>query len=86
MPPPHCLAWQPSVTMNETEHPRVGVSECWLKLEAPIQLVSVTKLWNKRANFSILETQEGGFHSFFLSSQRDDRHRKRKECGKGLIT
>lgn len=56
---PRCLARQPSVTVNETRHCRVDVYECWLKLEVAAQLVSVTKAWDKRANFSIPETQEG---------------------------
>lgn len=58
---PRCLAWQPSVTY-ETQHCRVGVYECWLELEVAAQLVSVTKVWDKRANVSIPETQEGELH------------------------
>lgn len=50
MPAPYCPARQPSATMKETQHPRVGVSECWLKPEAPIQLVSLTEEWGKGAN------------------------------------
>lgn len=61
-PMPRCLVRQPSVTVNETGHCRMGVYECWLKLEVAAQLVSVTKAWDKRANFSIPETQEGESH------------------------
>lgn len=61
----------------------MDVSKCWLELEAPRQLMEV---WDKGADFSIPETQEGEFHSFLLSPQVEDRHRSRYECGEGLIT
>lgn len=80
MPAPYWLAWRPSTTMKKALHPRVGMSMCWLKLEAPRQLIEV---WDKGADFSIPETEEGEFHSFLLSPQVEDRHRRRYECGEG---
>lgn len=81
---PYCLAWQPSVTMNETQHCRVGVFECWLKLEAAVQFVSVTEVWDKRANFRIPETQEGEFHHFSCP-HRGKTGIERGVCGKSLM-
>lgn len=72
--------------MKEAQHPRVGVSKCWLKLEAPRQLVSLIKVWDQGADVSIPETQEGEFHSFLLAPKVEDKHRRRYECGEDLIT
>lgn len=77
MPAPYRLAWRPSATMKEAQHPGVGVSKCWLKLEAPRQLVSLMEVWDKGADFSIPETQEGELHSFLLTPQVEDRPRRR---------
>lgn len=83
---PYCLALWPSVTMNETQHCRMGVYDGWLKLEVAVQLVSVTKVWGKKGQTSAFQKHKRENSTTFSCPHRGKTGMERDRCVESALS